>query len=565
MTSVTPADLPAAVGSAGSSAALAGASPISLTAAVALSLDDARRMTLRAQGFVGASARKGGVPGMLRRVGGVQLDTISVLARSHELVAYARLGAIPRERIERAYWNPAHPSAFEYWAHAACVLPIEEWPYYAFRRRWFRARGMRWHEVSPRVCEQVLAQVRAEGPLTATQLGGAKGGGPWWDWSAVKVAAEWLLDIGELACVRRTGWRRVYDLPERTVPAELLAAEPSDEECVSHLVGVAARALGVATHADLTDYHRLQRRLPGGSARAPALDDAARAAGLTPVTIPGPRGDLAAWADPAALAAAGGGRREHHRVTLLSPFDSLIWDRKRTARLFGFEHSLEAYVPKAKRVHGYFVMPLLAGGRLVGRVDPVRRGSTLVARQVSLDRPSAAGPMARALREAAESVGCDQVGVERVTPADSTTRLRALLGLRRGAIPAPGNSAELDELFPDGDHDGFHPGVDLQFLQDVAHVVLHGVLGDEQFLGDVPVVHAPRDQLEDLHLPVGELGRGNLLRALLLGVAAGQRGELGEQLARHGGVDERLAAVHGPHGVGYLIERDVLEQVAAGS
>ena len=428
VTSVTPADLPAAVGSAGSSAAPAGPSPISSTAAVALSLDDARRMTLRAQGFVGASARKGGVPGMLRRVGGVQLDTISVLARSHELVAYARLGAIPRDRIERAYWNPAHPSAFEYWAHAACVLPIEEWPYYAFRRRWFRARGMRWHEVSPQVCEQVLAQVRAEGPMTATQLGGAKGGGPWWDWSAVKVAAEWLLDIGELVCVRRAGWRRVYDLPERVVPAELLAAEPSDEECVSHLVGVAARALGVATHADLTDYHRLQRRLPAGSARAAALDDAARAAGLTPVTISGPGADVAAWADPAALAAAGDGRREHHRVTLLSPFDSLIWDRKRTARLFGFEHSLEAYVPKAKRVHGYFVMPLLAGGHLVGRVDPVRRGRTLVARQISLDRPSAAGPMARALREAAEWVGCDQIEVQRVTPADSITKLRALLG-----------------------------------------------------------------------------------------------------------------------------------------
>ena len=401
-------------------------------------------MTLRAQGFVGASARKGGVPGMLRRVGGVQLDTISVLARSHELVAYARLGAIPRDRIERAYWNPAHPTAFEYWAHAACVLPMEEWPYYAFRRRWFRARGMRWHEVSPQACEQVLAQVRAEGPLTASQLGGAKGGGPWWDWSAVKVAAEWLLDIGELVCVRRAGWRRVYDLPERAVPAELLAAEPSDEECVSHLVGVAARALGVATHADLTDYHRLQRRLPGGSARAAALDDAARAAGLTPVTIAGPRGDsgprgdLAAWADPAALAAAGDGRREHHRVTLLSPFDSLIWDRKRTARLFGFEHSLEAYVPKAKRVHGYFVMPLLAGGRLVGRVDPVRRGRTLVARQVSLDRPSAAGPMARALREAAEWVGCDQVEAERVTPADST----------RGCAPCSGygEAAQLNSM-----------------------------------------------------------------------------------------------------------------------
>src|SRR5271166_158895 len=139
---VTPADAMTPAG------AITSPSPVSSTAAVALSLDDARRMTLRAQGFIGAPARRGGVPAMLRRVGAVQLDTISVLARSHELVAYARLGPVPRERIERAYWNPAHPSAFEYWAHAACVLPLEEWPYYAFRRRWFRARGMRWHEVS---------------------------------------------------------------------------------------------------------------------------------------------------------------------------------------------------------------------------------------------------------------------------------------------------------------------------------------------------------------------------------------------------------------------------------
>jgi uncharacterized protein len=409
---------------------------------VALSLDEARQMTLRAQGFIGASARKGGVPAVLRRVGGVQLDTISVLARSHELVAYARLGPVPRDRIERAYWNPAHPAAFEYWAHAACVLPLGEWPYCAFRRRWFRARGMRWHEVSPRVSAEVLARVAAEGPMTATQLGGAKGGGPWWDWSEVKVAAEWLLDVGDLVCVRRTGWRRVYDLAERVVPAGLLNMDPSDEECVSHLVGVAARALGVATHNDLTDYHRLQRHLTAGRGRTEALDDAARAAGLTPVTIPGTRGSVArdsvargtvaAWADPAALAAADSARRERHRITLLSPFDSLIWDRKRTARLFGFEHSLEAYVPKDQRVHGYFVMPLLAGGHLVGRVDPVRRGTTLLARQVSLDRPSATEPMARALREAAEWVGCDQVVLEQVRPSGAAERLRSLLRLRTG-------------------------------------------------------------------------------------------------------------------------------------
>ena len=130
------------------------------------------------------------------------------------------------------------------------------------------------------------------------------------------------------------------------------------------------------------------------------------------------------WADPAALAAAPQGR---HRVTLLSPFDSLLWDRRRTRRMFGFEHSLEAYVPRDKRVHGYFAMPLLARGRLLGRVDPVRRGQTLVARQLSLDSAAAVGPMARALREAAEWVGCSAVEVGQVNRPDLAARLRTAL------------------------------------------------------------------------------------------------------------------------------------------
>jgi uncharacterized protein len=406
-----------------------------------LSPDEARLITLRAQGFVGTDGRRGGVPGMLRRLGAVQLDTISVLARSHELVAYARLGAVPRDRVERAYWNPRRAEAFEYWSHAACVLPIEEWPYYAFRRRAFTARGMRWHQVPEKVCEEVLARLRADGPLNATQLGGAKNGGAWWDWSETKVAVEWLLDTGRAICARRTGWRRVYDLPERVLPPELLHADPSDAECLARLAAVAARALGVVTRADLIDYQRVRY---GGTARADreagrgregaalSPENAAAAAGLTPVQVADPRGGrpVAAWADPAVLSAAGGmaaGQRPgrgRHRVTLLSPFDSLIWDRRRTLRMFGFEHSLEAYVPRAKRVHGYFTMPLLARGRLVGRVDPARSGRTLVARRLSLDTPSAAEAMARALREAAAWVGCDNVEIGHVQPAALEPRLR---------------------------------------------------------------------------------------------------------------------------------------------
>jgi uncharacterized protein YcaQ len=366
-------------------------------------------------------------------VGAVQLDTISVLARSHELVAYARLGTIPRTKVERAYWELNPPDAFEYWSHAACVLPIEEWPYYEFRRRGFRERGIRWHRSRAQVCAEVLARLRAEGPLTATQLGGAKNGGAWWDWSEAKIAVEWLLDTGEVTCVRRTGWRRVYDLPERVLPEELLRAEPTDADSLIHLIGVTGRALGVATTPDLADYQRLTHLHTGRNFAGLTATDAALAAGLVPVVIDrGRAGTDPAWADPASLAwlAGTGGSAERGgrpRVTLLSPFDSLIWDRKRTRRVFGFEHSLEAYVPKDKRVHGYFTMPLLWRGKLVGRVDPAREGRTLVARKLTLDTAAAAGPMARALTEAAAWVGCDSVRLRQVSPPHLAQRLSSAL------------------------------------------------------------------------------------------------------------------------------------------
>jgi len=410
-------------------------------AEVTLSPDEIRRMTLRAQGFLGAtswSRSRAGVTAMLRRVGAVQLDTISVLARSHELVAYARLGPVSRQQVEQAYWHAGRPSAFEYWAHAACVLPIEQWPYFAFRRRALRARGVRWHQIHQETCDKVLARLRAEGPLTATQLGGAKAGGPWWDWSEVKIAVEWLLDTGDVICVRRTGWRRIYDVPDRVLPGDLLGAEPSDLDCLTYLAGVTARALGVVTQADLVEYHRLNYLTSETGQHTRLVADAALAAGLVPVMLAGPAGrggrtDLSraglspGWADPAALAEESAGRRGRNRVTLLSPFDSLIWDRKRTRQMFGYEHSLEAYVPKDKRVHGYYTMPLLANGRLAGRVDPAREGGTLVARKVSLERATAAEPMAQALREAATWVGCDNIRLEQIEPARYAPRLTSAL------------------------------------------------------------------------------------------------------------------------------------------
>ncbi|MFF9848281.1 winged helix-turn-helix domain-containing protein [Streptomyces litmocidini] len=363
--------------------------------AAELSADEARRIALRAQGFLGAPDRRAGVRGVLRSLGQVQLDTISVLARSHELIPYARLGAVGRTAVEEAYWTGAH--AFEYWSHAACVLPVEEWPHFAFRRRAYRDRPHWHHELSAGAYDKVIDQLRDQGPLTATELGGAKNKGEWWDWSDSKIAVERALMYGEVVVTERRGWKRVYDLAERAIPQALLHDELDDAECVRRLVRQAGEALGVGTRADIADYHRI---------KGEQFDAVVEASGLVPVTVAG--WGKPAWADPAALAAEPRGR---HRTTLLSPFDSLIWERARTERIFGFTHRLEAYVPKQKRIHGYFAMPVLAGGRLVGRVDPAREGRTLVARQVTLDGPKAVPAVARALREAAEWVGCDAVKI----------------------------------------------------------------------------------------------------------------------------------------------------------
>ena len=382
-----------------------------------LSAEEARRVALSAQGLRGARPG-GGVAAMLRRLGAVQLDTISVLARSHELVAYARLGAVGRARVERAYWGRGS-ATFEFWSHAACVLPLEDWPAYAFKRRHWLAKGKRWHRLEEGhhdAVAEVRARLAADGPLTANELGGAKRGGPWWDWSETKVAAEWLLDIGEVVCRERRGFQRVYDLAERAIPDELRTRDWSNEECAEYLVPAAGRALGVATEADIAVYHGVPR---------PLVRSVLASSWLTKVAVEG--WQQPGWADPAALASLG--KRASGRSVVLSPFDSLIWYRERVERLFGLRHRLEAYTPKAKRQFGYFAMPVLGGTKLVGLVDPGRDGETFVAKQVTVLDMGAMEHIARAITEAASWVGSSHVVVERVEPATARQERLDVLGL----------------------------------------------------------------------------------------------------------------------------------------
>jgi uncharacterized protein YcaQ len=376
---------------------------------------------LRAQGLLGGALRSGGTAGFLGRLGAVQLDTISVLARSHELVAYSRLGPTSRAAVEAAYWTePA--VAFEYWSHAACILPLEMWPLFAARRRsWTGARTRSWPPVAePKARRRVLERLEG-GPMTATDFGGARRSTGWFDWAPLKIAAEELVNEGVVVVTRRAGWRRVYDLAERAIPSALREPEPDDDACLRGLVLDAVRRLGIGTAADVAEVHRLRTR----DVR------------LTLEKLELPRVRVDGWADPAwadPTALADGGRGGRHRTTLLSPFDSLLWSRDRVMRLFGFRHKIEAYTPAPARVHGYYAMPVLHRGRLVGRIDPARDGRTLVVRRAFFE-PEHADGVAAALREAAEWLGCDGIAVGEATAADMrrelSRQLATLLLLKR--------------------------------------------------------------------------------------------------------------------------------------
>lgn len=395
----------------------------------AISIQRAREIAIAAQGLAITSDRPATPADVLKRTGAVQLDTISVLARSHELVAYSRLGPLPRAEVEAAYWaEPA--TAFEYIAHANCVIPLEDYPYFEFRRGQLGA-GVWPQLVGSPVLDEIKGALRV-GPITVSDVGGARKESGWWNWSEGKRALELMFARGDVVCTMRRNWKRVYDLPERAIPADLLARKPTVEESYLHLVRKAASALGIATRRDIANYYMLTTSYVGRGLDRKRLFEAAFAdASLTEVNVEG-------WEEPGfAFDDALIGAPHNSRTTLLSPFDSLIWAeprvgagplRARTARLFGYDMLFEPYVPKDKRVHGYFAMPLLTGNRIVGYVDPARvrgpNGTTLVVRNAALHDREALPQMAAALREAAAWVGCGDVRVERTTPASLASVLK---------------------------------------------------------------------------------------------------------------------------------------------
>jgi uncharacterized protein YcaQ len=330
-----------------------------------LSGRQARGIALAAQGLAAprpeGPVRRLQLRKLAARLGAIQIDSVNVLARAHYLPAFSRLGSYPLTLLEDEAWGK-RPSLFEYWGHAASLLPLALQP--LLRWRMAHTRSMRdgyWGKFARErrtYIDQVLAEVERRGAVT----GGDFADGPrkrgWWNWSHGKHALEWLFAAGLIATKTRRGFERVYDLSERVIPRAVLAqATPADADAQRALLMIAARAMGVATEGDLRDYFRM----PVAATRA-CLADLVASGELLPVAVEG-------WRQRAYLAADARTPRTLQASTLLSPFDSLIWRRERTERLFGARIRLEIYTPAHEREHGYYVLPFLLGASIAARVD----------------------------------------------------------------------------------------------------------------------------------------------------------------------------------------------------
>ncbi|HEY9474971.1 MAG TPA: crosslink repair DNA glycosylase YcaQ family protein [Mycobacteriales bacterium] len=355
---------------------------MSLVGAEGLSLGEARRVAVGAGGL---TTGFGDVTTALERLAVVQLDAINAVARAHQLTLAARVTGLTAMAVDEVLWGrPDRSVAFEYPAHAAALVPITDWPLWAFRMRRTRTAELDWRP-EPTVRARLVAAITDQGPLTMRQLRGQDRAGNGWDWGPTKTAVEYLVWSGELACVRRQGWHRVFDLPERVIPSHLLDQNVDDHTCLVRLLTRAGRALGVATVDDLADYPRIGK------------DRVLATVGDTPLRPVHVRGwKQQTWAHPDALSMLDSAPPT--RARFVGPFDNLVWYRRRIGRLFDFNHVLEAYKPAARRQYGYYALPLLVGTRLVGRCDMAVEGDTLRVLALSVD-PAHDVPAPR-LREA---------------------------------------------------------------------------------------------------------------------------------------------------------------------
>ena len=332
-----------------------------------LSLAAARRVALAAQGFQ-REKPEGPVSyrhlkSVLKHTGLFQIDSVSAVVRAHYMPAFSRIGAYSMPILDDAA-SRSPRRLFEYWAHETSYLPVETWPLVQWRmanardNRGIYGRLAEFGREKADYVEEIFRRVEVEGPIAASKIEGQKGEGGWWGWSDAKHAFEWLFWAGRITTASRRGFERLYDLPERVIPRPVFdQPTPEPRDAIRELLRISARALGVATAADLRDYFRLS---PAEADER--IAELVETGELQPVRVEG-------WSQKAFLFQDARLPRRIEAQTLLAPFDPLVWERGRTERLFGFRYRIEIYTPAHKRVHGYYVLPFLLDEALVARLD----------------------------------------------------------------------------------------------------------------------------------------------------------------------------------------------------
>ncbi|MEN5150750.1 winged helix-turn-helix domain-containing protein [Pseudomonas orientalis] len=403
-----------------------------MPAVLSFSLKQARRMALAAQGFSGrqppAQIKAAHLNRLIERLGVLQIDSVNAVVRSHYLPLFSRLGNYSPLMLEQAAWSQGRRrSLFEYWGHEASLLPMAMYPLMRWRMERARqgqgiyAQMARFGRERQDTVQRVLQAVEQQGALGAGSLSTREErAGPWWDWSDEKHALEWLFAAGLVTVAGRRGFERLYDLPERVIPGEILKTVVSEAEALRGLLVHSASALGVATEKDLRDYFRLD---PVDSRQR--LAELVEEGQLLSCRVQG-------WKQSAYCLPAPKVPRNVPASALLSPFDSLIWERARTERLFDFRYRLEIYTPQHKREYGYYVLPFLHNERIAARVDvrAERANGCLAVHAVheeeqGLDEPGMLA-LALNLRQMADWLGLQQVKLNCQRPSAARLRLAML-------------------------------------------------------------------------------------------------------------------------------------------
>ena len=403
-----------------------------MPSALKLTKPQARTLMLHTLGLAVPPRRKAGMPELLtaiRRIHQCQIDSISVAARAHLHILFSRVGAFDPAMLDRAL---ADGALFEYFAHAMCFLPIEDYPIWRrdmLDRTHIRPRFKAWAAENAAAIDAMRAHLRQSGPVRSSDFESKEKRGVWWDWKLEKNCLEYLFYVGEVMIRERRSFQRVYDLQERVLPSWDDGKAPSREATTQTKILLAARALGIASPAWLADYFYVNKTPANAAIRALAEEGR-----LLPADIEGLHGFYIAQENLALAQAAAGGNLKARHATLLSMFDPLVHNRQRARELFDFDYTIEVYTPPAQRVYGYYVLPVLVGDKLVGRVDlkAWRKEGYLEAVKLHLEpgvRPTASllRGLAKALNDYRAWMGLSRTRLSASAPQDLLGPLQSAL------------------------------------------------------------------------------------------------------------------------------------------